>query len=98
VIVDPPAFARARAQVDRALSAYQRLTELSLSVLSPGGTLVQASCSSRIDAETFFDTVRGAARRVGRPLRELERTGHPLDHPVRFDEGAYLKCLFATAS
>jgi 23S rRNA (cytosine1962-C5)-methyltransferase len=65
--------------------------------LSPGGTLVQASCSSRVDAETFFDMVHGAARRAGRPLRELERTGHPLDHPVTFDEGAYLKCLFATA-
>lgn len=77
VIVDPPAFARARAQIDRALSAYRSLTELSLGVLSPGGTLVQASCSSRVDAETFFDTVHGAARRAGRPLRELERTGHP---------------------
>jgi len=97
VIIDPPAFARTRTQVGRALSAYQRLTELSLDVLSPGGTLVQASCSSRIDAETFFDTVHAAARRVGRPLRKLERTGHPLDHPVTFDEGTYLKCLFATA-
>ncbi|MFO7742248.1 MAG: class I SAM-dependent rRNA methyltransferase [Anaerolineae bacterium] len=96
VIVDPPAFARTRAQIDRALSAYKSLTELSLDVLSPGGTLVQASCSSRVDAERFFDTVHGAARRAGRPLRELERTGHPLDHPVTFDEGAYLKCLFAT--
>jgi 23S rRNA (cytosine1962-C5)-methyltransferase len=96
VIVDSPAFARTRSQVDGALSAYQRLTELSLDVLSPGGTLVQASCSSRVDAETFFGTVHGAAKRVGRPLRELERTGHSLDHPVTFDEGAYLKCLFAT--
>lgn len=95
VIVDPPAFARARAQVDRALSAYRSLTELSLRVLSPGGTLVQASCLSRVDAEAFFAAVHGAARRAGRPLRELERTGHPLDHPVTFDEGAYLKCLFA---
>jgi len=97
VIVDPPAFARRSPQVDRALSAYQSLTELSLGVLSPGGTLVQASCSRRIDAETFFDTVHHAARRVGRPLRELERTGHPEDHPVAFKEGAYLKCLFAEA-
>jgi 23S rRNA (cytosine1962-C5)-methyltransferase len=97
VIVDPPAFARRSAQVGRALSAYQSLTELSLGVLSPGGTLVQASCSRRIDAETFFDTIHRAARRAGRPLRELGRTGHPEDHPVAFKEGAYLKCLFAEA-
>jgi 23S rRNA (cytosine1962-C5)-methyltransferase len=97
VIVDPPAFARRSIHVGRALSAYQSLTELSLGVLSPGGTLVQASCSRRIDAETFFETIHRAARRVGRPLRELERTGHPEDHPVAFREGAYLKCLFAEA-
>ena len=97
VIIDPPVFARARAQVDRALLAYQRLTELSLMALSSCATLVGAFCSSRVDAETFFDTVDGAARRVERPPRELKRTGHPLDYPVTFDEGAYLECLSATA-
>jgi 23S rRNA (cytosine1962-C5)-methyltransferase len=95
VVIDPPAFARSRAQVDGALSAYERLTQLGLGVLSPGGILVQASCSRPIGAETFFDAIDGAARRGGRPLRELRRTGHPLDHPVAFREGAYLKCVFA---
>ena len=98
VIIDPPAFARRRDQVDQALSAYRGLTELGLGVLSPGGTLVQASCSSPIDAPTFFDAIHRAARRAGRPLRELERTGHPIDHPIAFEEGAYLKCLFAAAA
>jgi 23S rRNA (cytosine1962-C5)-methyltransferase len=97
VILDPPAFAGKRAQVKQALSAYGRLTRLSLGVLRPGGTLVQASCSNHVDAETFFETVHRAAARAGRPLREIERTGHPLDHPVTFREGAYLKCLFAVA-
>jgi 23S rRNA (cytosine1962-C5)-methyltransferase len=98
VIVDPPAFARKEAQVAQALAAYGRLTRLSLGVLESGGVLVQASCSSRIDAETFFETVRRAAVEAGRPLREIERTGHSLDHPIAFREGAYLKCLFAVAS
>jgi 23S rRNA (cytosine1962-C5)-methyltransferase len=95
VIVDPPAFAQEEAQVEQALLAYERLTRLSLAVLQPGGTLVQVSCSSRVDADTFFATVHRAAARAGRPLRELERTGHALDHPIAFKEGAYLKCLFA---
>jgi 23S rRNA (cytosine1962-C5)-methyltransferase len=98
VIVDPPAFAQREGQVAQALSAYGRLTHLSLGVLRPGGTLVQASCSSRVDAETFFETVNRAARRAGRPLREIGRTGHALDHPITFKEGAYLKCLFAVAA
>jgi 23S rRNA (cytosine1962-C5)-methyltransferase len=97
VIVDPPAFARRPAQVEAALAAYRRLTRLSLAVLAPGGVLVQASCSSRVDAETFFRTVRHTAARAGRPLRAMERTGHALDHPISFKEGAYLKCLFAVA-
>jgi 23S rRNA (cytosine1962-C5)-methyltransferase len=97
VIVDPPAFAQKRTQAAQALSAYERLTRLSLSVLQPGGALVQASCSSQVDAETFFETVHRAAAQAGRPLREMERTGHALDHPITFKEGAYLKCLFAVA-
>jgi 23S rRNA (cytosine1962-C5)-methyltransferase len=97
VIVDPPAFAQKRSQVAHALAAYRRLTRLSLAVLRPGGILVQASCSSKVDADTFFGTINRAAGRAGRSLQEIERTGHAVDHPIRFREGAYLKCLFAFA-
>ncbi|MEA3350274.1 MAG: class I SAM-dependent rRNA methyltransferase, partial [Chloroflexota bacterium] len=97
VIVDPPSFAKNKTQIKRAISAYARLTRLSLGVLRPGGTLVQASCSSRVNTETFFKTVHQAAVRAGRPLQEIERTGHALDHPITFKEGAYLKCIFAVA-
>jgi 23S rRNA (cytosine1962-C5)-methyltransferase len=97
VIVDPPAFAKREGEVSAALNAYERLTALALGVLRPGGTLAMASCSSRVPAAVFFDAVNAAAQRAGRPLRESERTGHPIDHPVLFPEGAYLKCLFARA-
>lgn len=97
VIVDPPAMAKQASEIARAHLAYRRLTGLALGVLAPGGTLVMSSCSSRVDAGTFFATVNQAARQAGRPLRERERTGHPIDHPVSFPEGAYLKCLFAEA-
>jgi len=97
VIVDPPTFAKNRDEVTGALRAYGRLTRLALGVLEPGGTLVQASCSSRVGEEQFYKVVNRAAAEAGRPLREIERTGHPLDHPVSFKEGAYLKCLFAVA-
>ncbi|MDQ3004474.1 MAG: class I SAM-dependent rRNA methyltransferase [Chloroflexota bacterium] len=97
VIIDPPMFAQSENQIGSALSAYRKLTRLGLGVLRKGGTLVQASCSSRVDANTFFETVHQSAKGAGRRLTELERTGHALDHPIRFKEGAYLKCLFATA-
>jgi 23S rRNA (cytosine1962-C5)-methyltransferase len=58
---------------------------------------VQASCSSRVDADSFFETIHRSAKEAGRPLKEIERTYHALDHPITFKEGAYLKCLFAIA-
>ena len=94
VIVDPPAFAQRQANVDGALRAYTRLTHLALRLVRPGGTLVQASCSSRVTSEQFFDTVLDAAAAAGRALREITRTGHDIDHPVTFREGAYLKAGF----
>lgn len=97
VVVDPPAMAKQDREIPAALRAYGRLTRLALDVLTPGGTLVLASCSSRISAAAFFATINRAALAAGRPLVELDRTGHAIDHPVRFPEGAYLKCLFATA-
>jgi 23S rRNA (cytosine1962-C5)-methyltransferase len=98
VVVDPPAFAKRASETPAALRSYARLTELALKVTAPGGIVALASCSSRVSADDFFATVTEAARAARRPLRELERTGHALDHPVRFPEAAYLKCLFAVAA
>ena len=95
VILDPPSFAKRATEAAGALAAYARLTRLGLGVLRPGGVLVQASCSSRVDAESFFDSIHQAATQSRRTLHEIARTGHPLDHPIGFPEGAYLKCLFA---
>ncbi len=94
VIIDPPAFAKKQAEVARAQGAYERLVSLGLAVLRPGGVLVMASCSSRVSAEQFFKLVEQTAKREKRPLQPFAYTTHPLDHPIRFPEAAYLKCLF----
>jgi len=97
VIIDPPAFAKRQSEVDRALGAYAQLTRLGLAVLQPGGTLVLASCSSRVSTDAFVANACNAATQVQRPLQIFRQTTHALDHPIGFPEGAYLKCLFATA-
>lgn len=94
VIVDPPSFASRQAQVDGALDAYQRLTDLALRLLAPRGTLVQASCSSRVTADQFYDVVDDAAWRRNLRLAEAVHTKQPADHPVSFAQGAYLKAVF----
>jgi len=97
VIIDPPMFAHSEKHIPAALGAYRKLTRLGLGVLRKGGTLVQASCSSRVDEESFFESIYQGARDSGRKLKEINRTGHALDHPINYKEGAYLKCLFAQA-
>lgn len=95
IVIDPPSFAKSRKDVVKAVNAYQRLTQMALSILKPSGDLVQASCSSQVSAEIFFSAINQAAAEYGRPLIEYARTGHPIDHPTTFKEGAYLKCLYA---
>ena len=96
VVVDPPSFASRQASVPAALHGYGRLAGLAVQLLEPGGTLVQASCSSRVPGEELDDAVQRGARSAGRPIDVFDRTGHPLDHPISFPEGAYLKAVFAT--
>ena len=94
VVLDPPALAHRKEDVPNALQAYARLAELATRLVERGGQLVAASCSARVDANALAAALQRGAARAGRTLREEERTAHAADHPVRFPEGAYLKCLF----
>lgn len=98
LVIDPPSFARKKSEVETARKAYARLTKLGLQLLAPRGTLLLASCSSRITMEDFIAINTQAAREVGESLQIIEQHGHALDHPVTFAEGAYLKCLVTTSS
>lgn len=94
VIIDPPSFASNQAAVPRAIAAYARLTRLGLAVTRRGGTLVQASCSSRVTVDGFAHGVLDAAASAGAEVVETRRTGHPVDHPIGFEFGGYLKAIY----
>lgn len=99
VIVDPPSFAPTEAAVPQARLAYQRLVAQALDIVTPGGFLSAASCSSHVDEEAFLSAMCDGARVAGRALRFLEIRGQPGDHPTlpAFPEGRYLKFTFAAA-
>jgi 23S rRNA (cytosine1962-C5)-methyltransferase len=97
VVIDPPAFAKTKREVAGALLAYAKLAELGCGVLAPGGEIAIASCSARVDADALANAVQSGAKRAQRQLVEWQRTAHGIDHPIRFPEGAYLKCLWLRA-
>lgn len=95
VIVDPPSFAPNQRSVGAARRSYRRLTSLALDLLGTGGTLFQASCSSRIDDVEFHDLIADELEARNWKATNVVRTTHCIDHPIGFAEGSYLKALLA---
>ncbi len=87
VIVDPPSMTSKMAQVPKVLAAYRKLYRAAARVTRPGGVVVAACCTSRIDRATFNHTV---AEALGTFKKTLELAPEP-DHPVTFPESDYLK-------
>jgi 23S rRNA (cytosine1962-C5)-methyltransferase len=98
VILDPPSFAQNQASILRALSSYERLARLGLRLTAPGGTLLQASCSSRVTIDELADAAYLAARTAQVNIDEFKRTEHAADHPIGFEFGAYLKAIYYTVT
>lgn len=99
VVVDPPAFARSKREVEGALRGYRELGRRALGLLRPGGVLVMASCSFNVSRELFEDCLAAAALDASVRARLFELTGAAPDHPVGLGlpESHYLKCAFVRA-
>lgn len=96
VIVDPPAFAKRKKDLPKALAAYKRLNQLAMQVLGPEGILVSCSCSYHVSPEDLQDAIAKAAKAADRQLQILEMGGQAPDHPVHpaIPETRYLKAYF----
>lgn len=91
IIIDPPSFAKRSDEVEVAKKHYEELAFLGASLINAGGTLILASCSSRVQTDAFFECCEKGLQRSNRFFQLLERTFHDIDHPIAFPEGAYLK-------
>jgi 23S rRNA (cytosine1962-C5)-methyltransferase len=96
VVVDPPAFAKRKKDLPKALAAYKRLNQLAIQVIAEDGILVSCSCSFHVSAEELQDAIAKAARGADRHLQILEMGGQAPDHPVHpaIPETRYLKAYF----
>ena len=95
VVLDPPAFAKSRRNLDPALGAYKEINLRALRLLPPGGVLVTCTCSYHVSEAAFLELIAQAALDANRTLRVLERRTQSQDHPILLTvpETHYLKCL-----
>jgi len=95
IILDPPKFAHAQSQVERATRGYKDINLLAMQLLRPGGILATFSCSGLVPAELFQKVIFGAALDARREAQVIERLAQSPDHPVllTFPESDYLKGL-----
>jgi 23S rRNA (cytosine1962-C5)-methyltransferase len=100
VVLDPPAFAKSKRDLDSALRGYKELNLRALKMLRPGGILVTCSCSYHVSDSDFLEMLASAALDARRTLRLLEVRGQAKDHPVLLNipETAYLKCVIANVT
>jgi len=100
IVLDPPAFAKTKRDLEKALGGYKELNLRAMKMLRPGGILVTCSCSYHVEAADFFEVVADAARDAHKSFRVIENRGAAKDHPMLLNvpETSYLKCLILCLS
>ncbi|MGI6020563.1 MAG: class I SAM-dependent rRNA methyltransferase [Lachnospiraceae bacterium] len=93
VILDPPAFAKSRANIKAAVKGYRKINEQGLRLVRNGGFFCTCSCSHFMNRELFEDMVRTAAGLAHVRIRQVECRTQAPDHPILWNAGEtfYLK-------
>jgi 23S rRNA (cytosine1962-C5)-methyltransferase len=95
IVLDPPAFAKSKKNLESALRGYKELNLRAMKMLRPGGVLVTCSCSFAISEQDFSDVLNEAAQDAHRSVSVMEKRTQAKDHPILLGvpETYYLKCF-----
>lgn len=95
IVLDPPAFAKNKAAVAKAVAGYKEINLRALKLLSPGGYLITCTCSYHVDEAMFGQLVYEASVDARVPVVVVEKRMQARDHPVLLGvpETYYLKCF-----
>jgi 23S rRNA (cytosine1962-C5)-methyltransferase len=95
IVLDPPAFAKNKASVPKALAGYKEINLRALHLLKPGGYLVTCSCSYNVDEAMFGQVLYEASVDSHAQVTVVEKRMQGRDHPVLLGvpETYYLKCF-----
>lgn len=93
VILDPPAFAKSKANVRNATKGYKEINREGMKLVRDGGFLATCSCSHFMTRELFEKMLRQAAKEAHVRLRQVEARAQAPDHPILWaaEESYYLK-------
>jgi 23S rRNA (cytosine1962-C5)-methyltransferase len=93
VMVDPPAFAKNKKNLNQAKKGYEKLNKLALSIINSGGFLVTSSCSYHLPEYDFISIINSAAMKSKRQIQLIHLNNASLDHPSlpSMNETSYLK-------
>jgi 23S rRNA (cytosine1962-C5)-methyltransferase len=100
IVLDPPAFAKTKRDLDKALRGYKELNLRAMKMLRPGGILITCSCSFHVSTQDFQKVLADAAQDAHKSLRILENRGASKDHPVLLNvpETSYLQCIILSVT
>lgn len=95
IVLDPPAFAKTRGNIDAALRGYKEINLQAFKLLNRNGILATCTCSHHVSEQNFVRAVEDAARDANRRVQLIEKRQQSADHPILFGmpETYYLKCF-----
>ena len=93
VILDPPAFTKAKEATKNAIKGYREINMQGLKLVKDGGYMASCSCSHFMTQELLEKTIKEAAKATHKRLRQVEFRTQAPDHPILWaaDESYYLK-------
>ena len=95
VMLDPPAFAKSRDNIQKAITGYKEINLRGMKLIKPGGFLVTSSCTNLVAPELFLQIINDAAKDAKRKLRQVAYQSQSADHPIIWgmENTHYLKFL-----
>lgn len=93
VILDPPAFTKAKEATKNAIKGYREINMQGLKLVKDGGYMASCSCSHFMTQELLEKTIKEAAKATHKRLRQVDFRTQAPDHPILWaaDESYYLK-------
>ncbi len=93
--IDPPAFAKSKKNLPKAVKGYEKLNRLAMQVVREDGLLFSSSCSHHLDKDSFIELIGTAAAKAKKKAQIIYFNSASLDHPSlpAMPETSYLKFI-----